>query len=160
MSEEDTVNETQQVPDQVDLSTIDPQETARMIAQLSEEQLREGMSGPQREAILAEVFARMEDHFKPATAQGVDAVVHWKITGRPDGGHDHWEVVVRDGKCTATNEPQHDEARATLTVDAVDFMRLVTGNVAGPTLFMSGKLKIEGDLMFTTQIQSMFTIPS
>jgi hypothetical protein len=24
---------------------------------------------------------------------------------------------------------------------------------------MSGKLKIEGDLMFSTQIQSMFTIP-
>ena len=32
MSEEETVSETQQVPDQVDLSTVDPQETARMIA--------------------------------------------------------------------------------------------------------------------------------
>jgi putative sterol carrier protein len=159
MSEEETVSEAQQMPDQVDLSTADPEQTAKMIAQLSDEQLREGMSGPQREAILAEVFSRMQDHFKPASAQGVDAVVHWKITGRPDGGYDHWEVVVRDGKCAATNEPQHDEARATLTLDAVDFMRLVTGNVAGPMLFMSGKLRIEGDLMFTTQIQSMFTIP-
>ena len=67
---------------------------------------------------------------------------------------------MRDRECATTNEPQHAEPRATLTLDAVDFMRLVTGNAAGPTLFMSGKLKIEGDLMFTTQIQSMFRIPS
>ena len=64
----------------------------------------------------------------------------------------------RDGACTTSKAPQH-EPRVTLALDGVDFMRLVTGNAAGPTLFMSGKLKIEGDLMFSTQIQSMFTIP-
>jgi putative sterol carrier protein len=40
-----------------------------------------------------------------------------------------------------------------------DFLRLVTGNASGPMMFMSGKLKIEGDLMFSAQIQSMFAIP-
>jgi putative sterol carrier protein len=48
----------------------------------------------------------------------------------------------------------------TLALDGVDFMRLVTGNAAGPTLFMSGKLKIEGDLMFAPQIATMFRIPT
>jgi putative sterol carrier protein len=154
------VSETQGATDgQVDFSAVDPEQIAGVIAQVTDEQLREGMSGPQREAILGEVFNRMQEHFKPDSAQGVDAIVHWKITGRSDGGYDHWEVVVRDGKCTATNEPQHDEARATLTLDGADFMRLVTGNVAGPMMFMSGKLKIEGDLMFTAQVQSMFRIP-
>ena len=47
----------------------------------------------------------------------------------------------------------------TLKLDGVDFLKLVTGNAIGPMLFMSGKLKIEGDLMFAAQIQSMFTIP-
>ena len=46
-----------------------------------------------------------------------------------------------------------------LKLDGVDFLKLVTGNANGPMLFMSGKLKIEGDLMFSAQIQSMFTIP-
>ena len=71
---------------------------------------------------------------------------------------DHYEVVLRDGTCAAGKDPQH-EPRVTLMLDGVDFMRLVTGNAAGPMLFMSGKLKIEGDLMFSAQIQSMFTIP-
>jgi putative sterol carrier protein len=41
----------------------------------------------------------------------------------------------------------------------VDFLKLVTGNAAGPMLFMTGKLKIEGDLMFAATVQSLFRIP-
>jgi putative sterol carrier protein len=141
-----------------DFSSVDPEQVAGTISSASDEQLREALSGPQREAIIGEVFRRMEQHFKPSSAAGVDAVVHWKIPGRPEGAIDHYEVLLKDGSCTAGNDPQH-EPRVTLTLDGVDFMRLVTGNAAGPMLFMSGKLKIEGDLMFSAQIQSMFTIP-
>jgi putative sterol carrier protein len=158
MTEEEQVSETPDATEQVDFSSIDPEEVAGAISSITDDQLREALSGPQREAIIGEVFRRMEAHFKPSSAAGVDAVIHWKITGRPDGGFDHYEVVLRDGACTTSKAPQH-EPRVTLALDGVDFMRLVTGNSAGPTLFMSGKLKIEGDLMFSTQIQSMFTIP-
>jgi putative sterol carrier protein len=140
------------------LDSLDPEQVAGMISQVGDDQLRELLGGPQRDEIVAEVFRRMEEHFKPGSAHGVDAVIHWKITGRPDGGYDHYEIVVRGGTCKVTDHPQQ-EPRVTLTLDGVEFMRLVTGNAAGPTLFMSGKLKIEGDLMFSTQIQSMFTIP-
>ena len=143
----------------VDFSSMAPGQVAGLVSSATDEQLREGLSGPQRDAILAEVFRRMAEHFKPTSAQGIDAVVHWKIGGRPDGGFDHYEVVVRDGTCATSSEPRH-EPRVTLALDGVDFMRLVTGNAAGPALFMSGRLKIEGDLMFSVQIQSMFTIPS
>jgi putative sterol carrier protein len=158
MREEHEVTEAQDATGGVDLSSIDPEQVAGAISSMTDEQLREGLSGPQREAIIAEVFRRMEAHFKPSSAAGVDAVIHWKITGRPDGGFDQYEVVLRDGTCRTTTDPEH-EPRVTLALDGVDFMRLVTGNAAGPMLFMSGKLKIEGDLMFSTQIQSMFTIP-
>jgi putative sterol carrier protein len=158
MREEEHVTDTQGVTDGADLGSLDPEQVAGTISTVTDEQLREALSGPQREAIIGEVFRRMEQHFKPSTAAGVDAVIHWKITGRPDGGLDHYEVVLRDGTCTAGKTPKH-EPRVTLALDGVDFMRLVTGNAAGPMLFMSGKLKIEGDLMFSAQIQSMFTIP-
>jgi putative sterol carrier protein len=158
MTEEEQMSETPDATQQIDFASIDPEQVAGTISSISDEQLREGLNGPQRDAIIGEVFRRMEAHFKPGSAAGVDAVIHWKITGRPDGGFDHYEVVLRDGACTTSQAPQH-EPRVTLALDGVDFMRLVTGNAAGPTLFMSGKLKIEGDLMFSTQIQSMFTIP-
>jgi putative sterol carrier protein len=140
----------------IDASQVDPHEFARSIAQTPDEQLREGIEGPFRDQILAEIFQRMEHHFKPGTAQ--DAVIHWVVGGRPDGGEDHWEVVITDGACKTSPEPKSDP-RVTLKLDGVHFLKLVTGNANGPMLFMSGKLKIEGDLMFSTQIQSMFTIP-
>jgi putative sterol carrier protein len=158
MREEQSVTDAQPATQEVNFSSVDPEQVAGLVSSATDEQLREGLSGPQREAILAEVFRRMAEHFKPTSAQGVDAVVHWKIGGRPDGGYDHYEVVVHDGTCTTTPEPTH-EPRVTLALDGVDFMRLVTGNAAGPALFMSGKLKIEGDLMFSVQIQSLFAIP-
>jgi putative sterol carrier protein len=140
----------------VDASAVDPQEFARSIGQMSDDQLRAAMQGPLREQILTEIFRRMEEHFKPGSGQ--DAVVHWTITGRADGGEDRWELTISGGSCTTSPEPK-GAPRVTLTLDGVDFLKLVTGNAAGPMLFMSGNLKIEGDLMFSAQIQSMFTIP-
>jgi putative sterol carrier protein len=141
---------------QIDASAVDAEEFARNIGETPEGKLREGMESPLREQIIAEIFQRMEQHFRPGN--GTDAVIHWAITGRPDGGHDHWEVVVADRRCTVSASPRLDP-RVTLRLDGVDFLKLVTGNANGPTLFMSGKLRIEGDLMFSAQIQSMFTIP-
>ena len=157
MREEQQVTEAQNLTTATDFSSLDPEQVAGAISTVTDEQLREALSGPQREAIIGEVFRRMEQHFNPSGGAGVDAVIHWKVTGPADGAVDHYEVVLRDGTCTG-RDPQH-EPRVTLMMDGVDFMRLVTGNAAGPMLFMSGKLKIEGDLMFSAQIQSMFTIP-
>ena len=88
----------------------------------------------------------------------MDAVVHWKILERPDGGHDHYELVIKDGKAAVSSTPQH-EPRVTFSVGAVDFLKLVTGNANGPILFTTGKLKISGDLVFAAQIAGMFRIP-
>ena len=100
----------------------------------------------------------MAEHVEPAKARGQDAVIHFHILDAPGGGSDDYEVVLEGGACTASDEPTRDP-RVTFKIGPVDFIRLVSGNAAGPMLFMSGKLKIEGDLMFSTQIQSMFTIP-
>ena len=157
MRKEWTVTEDAQGIDAtVDASAVDPQEFARRIGQTPDDQLRAAIQGPLREQILTEIFRRMEEHFKPGSGQ--DAVIHWKITGRPDGGEDVWEAVVSDGTCSTSSAPE-SEPRVTLKMDGVDFLKLVSGNASGPMMFMSGKLRIEGDLMFSAQIQSMFTIP-
>ena len=140
----------------IDTSAVDPEEFARSIGQATDEQLREAMEGPLRDQIIGEIFKRMEEHYRGGAGQS--AVIHWRITGRSDGGEDHWEVVVADGTCATSPEPK-SEPRATLTLTGVDFLKLVTGNAGGPMMFMSGKLKIEGDLMFSAQIPSMFAIP-
>ena len=67
--------------------------------------------------------------------------------------------MIANGACKVTAGFEADDARVTFTIGGADFLRLVTGNAAGPMLFMSGKLKIEGDMMFAASAASLFTIP-
>jgi putative sterol carrier protein len=142
-----------------DLAAVSPEGFASLVAEASDEQLAEVMSGPQREPVLREIFSRMAEHLDPAKAAGQDAVVHFKVPGRPDGGEDHFEAIVRDGKCTVNETPQ-EQPRVTLAVQPVAFLKLVTNQKSGPELFMAGQLKIDGDLMFAAQVASLFKIPT
>ena len=154
MSEEQSQNGTGQ-----SISDFDAGQLAEMVATASDEQLAEGMSDPEsRKATLDEIFRRMAEHVEPAKAKGNDAVIHFKILDAPDGGYDHYEVVLADGACTVTDEPAK-EPRVTFKIGPVAFLRLVSGNAAGPMLFMTGKLKIEGDLMYASTMTSLFRIP-
>jgi putative sterol carrier protein len=131
---------------------------AAMVAQVSDEQLAQGMASEARPQILGEIFNRMAEHFDPTHAAGIEAVIHWKILDRPEGGFDHYEVVIRDGACTLS-ETAAQAPRVTLSVKPVEFLRLVTGTANGPELFMTGRLLIEGDMMFAAQVAGMFKIP-
>jgi putative sterol carrier protein len=144
--------------EQVDTTAVDPQEFAAQLASTPDEQIEAGMQSEARGMVLDEIFKRMGEHLRPETAKGIDAVIHWKILGRPDGGHDHYELVIKDGTAGVTNAPQQ-EPRVTFSVGAVEFLKLVTGNASGPILFTTGKLKISGDLVFAAQIAGMFKIP-
>ncbi|MEK6250452.1 MAG: SCP2 sterol-binding domain-containing protein [Actinomycetota bacterium] len=142
-----------------DLTAVSAEEFAALIANASDEQLAEAMSGPQRETVLPEIFSRMAEHLDPAKAKGHDAVVHFQILDRPDGGYDEFELIVHDGKCDVSETPS-EEARVTLKVNPVGFLKLITNQASGPGLFMTGKLKIEGDLMYAPQIASLFRVPT
>lgn len=145
-------------PGAIDPASVDPAEFAKSLSSVSDEQLAEAMSSEMRPVILGEIFKRMEEHFRADQAANTEAVIHWRIT-RDGSDHDHYEVVIGEGNCTVNEEPEH-EPRVSFKTDGVTFLRLVTGNASGPMLFMTGKLKIEGDMMFAPQVQSLFRIPS
>jgi putative sterol carrier protein len=137
---------------------VGAEQLAAMVAQVTDEQLAEGMASEARGQILDQIFSRMADHFDAARAADVDAVIHWHILDRPDGGSDHYEVVIRNGVCSVSETPGQTP-RTTLRVKPVDFLRLVTGGASGPELFMTGRLTIEGDMMFAATVAGLFTIP-
>lgn len=149
----------EQQPATEDLSAIDAEEFARLIASATDEQIAEGVNGPQRKQVLDEIFNRMAEHTDPERTRGETAVIHWKILDRPDGAYDHYEVVLADGRCDVSDEPSR-EPLVTLSLGPVDFLKLVSGRDSGPMMFMSGRLRIEGDLMFAAQLTSLFRIPT
>jgi putative sterol carrier protein len=143
-----------------ELDGADASQLAAMVGQVPDEQLAEGMANPEgRRMILGEIFRRMSEHAEPAKIEDVDAVVHFEITGAPDGGSDVYEAVIRDRKVEVSNEPK-EQPKVKITTGPVPFLKLVTGQESGPVLFMTGKLKLEGDVMFASRMTSFFRIPT
>jgi putative sterol carrier protein len=143
------------------VAEMDAEQLAAMAGQLTEEQMSEAMGEEaNRKTVLDEIFNRMADHVDPAKLAGQDAVLHFVITDKPGGGDDTYEVIVKDGAITVNEEPTSEDPRVTIIAAPVPFLKLVTGQESGPAMFMTGKLKIKGDLMFASQMTSFFKIPS
>jgi putative sterol carrier protein len=143
------------------MGEADASQLAEMVGQVTDEQLAEGMSNPEgRKMVLDEIFKRMGEHVEPSQIEGIDAVVHFVITEKPGGGEDTYEVVIGDGKVEVSDEPKTEQPKTTIKAAPVPFLKLVTGQQSGPVMFMTGKLKIEGDLMFASRMTGFFRIPS
>ena len=136
---------------------IDAQQYATLVAEASDEDLERGLA-ENRELLLGEIFRRMPERFSPEKAGDLEAVIEWRIRGRPDGDHDRWQLTIRDGACTVTSEGDA-EPSVSLTVGAVDFLKLITGNANGPMMFTFGRLKVRGDLLLAARMQSFFEVP-
>jgi putative sterol carrier protein len=137
---------------------VDETQLVQIVAGATDHQLEELMASEARKDILDDVFRRMADHVDQDRARGVSTVVHWKIYDRPKGGYDHYEVVLDDGNCTVSTSPSREPA-VTLKLKPANFLKLVSGCASGPTMFMTGKLKLEGDVMLASRLTSMFRIP-
>jgi putative sterol carrier protein len=136
----------------------DEAQLVQIVAGSTDKQLEELMASEARQDILDDVFRRMAERVDPDRARDVTTVVHWKIYDRPGGGYDHYEVMLEGGTCTVSESPSR-EAAITLKMKPADFLKLVSGNASGPTMFMTGKLKLEGDVMLASRLTSMFRIP-
>ena len=138
---------------------VDETQLVQVVAGATDQQLEELMASEARQDILDDIFRRMAEHVDQDRARDVTAVVHWKIYDRPEGGYDHYEVVLEGGACTVSQSPSREPA-VTLKLKPANFLKLVSGNASGPTMFMTGKLKLEGDVMLASRLTSMFHIPS
>lgn len=99
-----------------------------------------------------DVFAKMPDVFSPAGAQGVDAVFQFEITGKSGGS---WNVIVREGTCQVS-EGSHDEPSVTLTLSDENWLAMINRELNGVKAFMTGKLKVSGDIMLAQRIYDIF----
>ena len=105
------------------------------------------------DTLLDQVFAGMEQAFRPEKAAGQNAVVQWDVNA-PEGTRSR-TVRIADGTCTV--EPGAAESpRLTLTLELPDFLRFVAGQLDGMQAFMSGKLKLGGDIMLAQTMQAWF----
>ena len=99
-----------------------------------------------------ETFDVMESRFRPDKAAGTNASIQYEISG--DGGGT-WNAVIKDGSC-AVSQGAAAAPSLTLQMSAQDWLDMLSGKQSGQMLFMSGKLKVKGDMGLAMKLGSMF----
>lgn len=107
-------------------------------------------------AAVREIFRLMPEQLNEDTARGMNAVIQFNLTG--DGGGE-WYVAIADGSC-AVSQGTHASPNMTMTMAAADYVDMILGKLNGQMAFMSGKLKIAGDMGLAMKMQSLFKRPA
>ncbi|RJQ08125.1 MAG: hypothetical protein C4551_05720 [Bacillota bacterium] len=103
-------------------------------------------------ATTAEIFEEMGKRVaaNPAAIAGLKANFQFDLSG-DDGGT--WHVNVADGKAEVGSGPT--QANVTILMSAADFKSMVAGTLNATQAFMTGKLKIQGDMSLAMRLQSI-----
>lgn len=102
-----------------------------------------------------QVVQEMPTYFLPDKAGSTNATIQFDLTG-DDAGKRY--IKIADGQATA-GEGEVESPNLTLMADSHDFVKIFTGQLDPTAAFMSGKLKIKGDMGLAMKMQSMFRRP-
>jgi putative sterol carrier protein len=142
-----------------DIDASDYEALTRTVKSLPGDQLLAAVQAQDGGAkgLLDQVFDGMAKAFRPEKAAGQSATVQFDID-TPDGVQ-QYALAVADGTCTVHNGPA-DSPRTTIKAGLVDFLKLITNNLNPMQAFMTGKLKVTGDLFFGQTAMNWFDRPS
>jgi putative sterol carrier protein len=99
----------------------------------------------------AEIFAQMPARTDASKLAGVNSTVVFDLSG-DNGGQ--WTLNVADG-AMKVNDGADPSAPATIKMTAADYVAMMSGNLNPMMAFMSGKIKVEGDLNTVMKLQSI-----
>jgi putative sterol carrier protein len=99
-----------------------------------------------------QLIEEMSETFRPERAGRAEAVVQFRISGA--GGGD-WYVTIKDRTCTVT-EGVTEGAKATVRMDADDYVALSTGKLGSMKAFATGKVKASGDVSLLQRMDRWF----
>lgn len=101
---------------------------------------------------VAEAVEMMKSRFNASAASGMSAVYQVNLSGTEPG---NYYLAIKDG-ALETAEGTHDSPNITINMSSADFVAMTNGQLNPTMAYMSGKLKISGDMGLAMKMQSIF----
>jgi putative sterol carrier protein len=99
-----------------------------------------------------EFFDGLGSQFKADKAAGLSAVYQFDIDGTGGG---RWHADIADGTCSVA-EGTAGAPNITISASDEDWLSIVNGRLNPQMAFMTGKLKVQGDMGLAMRLQSIF----
>jgi len=102
----------------------------------------------------SEVFDNLPGLFNSDAAKDLDAVFQFEIDGEGGGT---WNVEVKDGACKV-HQGSHNAPSVTLSMSSETLLAMANKEMNGMQAFMSGKLKVAGDILLAQKMAELFSL--
>ena len=104
---------------------------------------------------IPELMAAIPKRFDPAVAAGLHAVIQFELSPDQTGGP--YYVTIRNDVCTV-DAGIHMSPNMTLKMAAADYIDLATGQLSHQLAFMTGRLRVNGDLSLATRLRDLLAL--
>jgi len=108
----------------------------------------------------AAVFEQMKGSIGPDTVKNVKGIIAFKVTNGPGGASGTWVVDLKSGSGSITmltkGQKPAKKPNMTLTIKDDDLVDMASGKLSGQSAFMSGKIKIKGNMSLAMKLGSLF----
>ncbi|HSF66520.1 MAG TPA: SCP2 sterol-binding domain-containing protein [Nitrospiraceae bacterium] len=99
-----------------------------------------------------EFFQLLPSRLNSDAAEGLNAVYQFDLSGAEGG---QYILTIREGVCQVV-EGMHEDPNVVLSMTGEDCIRILRGQLNGPAVAMSGRLKISGDIGLAMQLRALF----
>jgi putative sterol carrier protein len=110
-------------------------------------------SGPLEEGAIAMLFRKIENHMTADVIEKTGAIYQFEVLG-DEAGTWHLDLKNAPGK---TGKGPIESPDAILTMDSKDFFNMLSGQLKPANAFLSGKLKINGDMRKAMKMEKLMS---
>jgi putative sterol carrier protein len=125
----------------------------RLIAGRSELEITAEIQHLGVDSVLGQVFSMIAAAFIPEASAIDSAVVQFDVTA-PDGIHSY-QLKFAEQKCVVL-KAKGEAARLTISFTLAVFLRIVGGDLDGMQEFVSGRVRLGGDVLLAQAMRSWF----
>lgn len=109
-------------------------------------------SGGSDSGKIAGLFKKIESHLNEELVKRTNAIFHFNVKGDEAG---IWYLNLKDGSGSCGKGDGGVTPEATLTMEANHFFDMFSGKLKASSAFMTGKLKISGDLPKAMKLEKL-----
>jgi alkyl sulfatase BDS1-like metallo-beta-lactamase superfamily hydrolase len=131
----------------------------RLVRDASPERLEQLLRSPARKPLLDGIFWQMPKQLDQKQAADIRTSIRWCIAGRADGGVDTYQLELEGGRARTIRGTGGPDPRLTITIDGVEFLQLVSGNLDPMQAYFKGRIQLAGDIMVAAKLAQLFRLP-
>src|SRR6476661_10463568 len=147
-------------PEETDafFATEDAERVVDLVDALSDRELARLVDVPHlRASAVRHVLGRLGEFALPAPLAEVEGVVEFRVD--VPKGPPEVDVLVFDGQGVAAAPPDTRRPDVTISLAALDFVRMVSGGRNAALLLLGDRLQVDGDEQLALRVGGVFRVP-